>query len=721
MRLQFFIIALLAALSIVAQQPAVIPIAGNAWGDTVWFRLSHTGELDIAVRPTPNNQPTTSSTGQPAASSDGQPATASNNQPTTAANNQPAASSNENPAIISITLAGTTHKIQVPAYTTHPIEAGHWLIRDTGYQQVILTSEPNPTTARRPQQQNATTPQMVQSLVLSGPAATAPMSYVPNNEGNFFYWGRRGPSVHLNYPVADTEKVQWFYSELTVPQDQDRVGSYFMANGFSAGYFGMQVNSPVERRILFSVWSPFTTNDPKAIPDSLRITLIRKGAGVHAGTFGDEGAGGQSYLQYPWVTGTTYRFLLRAEPQAHNHTRFTAWFYPPEQGRWLVIACWDRPATHTWLTHLYSFLENFEPEQGDKDRSAYYGNQWIGDSTGHWTPLTRARFTGDNTARKGYRHDYQGGLHGDTFFLHNGGFFNNYTPLDSWFEHPAPKHTSPPIDSTDFTTSAPSSHSPQRSRIDTLVVHFAFDRSTIRPADSAALRNTRPNTDSILLIGYTDTVGTNNYNLRLSLLRAKAVYAVILRTLAAAQTRTSGQQQPPMRLEARGESNNLPGDDSLSRRVEVIVFYQVKDTPVITQAPPVAHPDDEPDTTFGLDNINFIANTPILTDAARKALPGSVAFLRRFASRYLEIDGYCNSPGAPLEPKDPLFILSIQRAKFIYDYLIQQGFDSTHLRYKGLGNKSPVIAHPTTREESDKNMRVEIRVFHKPPPTSPAE
>ena len=248
----------------------------------------------------------------------------------------------------------------------------------------------------------------------------------------------------------------------------------------------------------------------------------------------------------------------------------------------------------------------------------------------------------------------------------------------------------------------------QRSRTDTLVIHFDFDRSNIRPADSSIFNKVHQNADSILIAGYTDTVGSNSYNLKLSRHRAQSAHTAMLRTLAAAI---------PIRLEARGKTNPLPGDDSLSRRVEIVVFY--KEAPPITQAPPPdtpkARPDDEPDTTFGLDNINFIANTPILTDAARKALPRSVAILRTFSDHYLEIDGYCNSPGAPLEPKDPLFILSVNRAKFIYDYLIQQGFDSTHLRYKGLGNASPVIAHPTTREESDKNMRVEVRVFHHPP------
>ncbi len=271
----------------------------------------------------------------------------------------------------------------------------------------------------------------------------------------------------------------------------------------------------------------------------------------------------------------------------------------------------------------------------------------------------------------------------------------------------------------------------QRPRADTIVVHFAFDRSIVRPADSTALQNAGRNADSILLLGYTDTVGATAYNIQLSYRRAQATQKALLQYFI--QTAPISMQSPPtqpqappptatppIRLDPRGESNPLPGDDSLSRRVEIIVYYHINDTPTIVKAPPVdtprIRPDDEPDTAFGLDNINFIANTPILTDASKEALPGSVAYLRNFADRYLEIDGFCNQPGPPLKPKDPLFILSIRRAKFIYDYLIAQGFDSTHLRYKGLGNTNPVNAHPTTAHEMDQNMRVEIRVFRKPQP-----
>lgn len=60
--------------------------------------------------------------------------------------------------------------------------------------------------------------------------------------------------------MPDTaDKVEWFYSEITVPKSNDVIGSYFMANGFAEGYFGIQVNSASERRVLFSVWSPYSS------------------------------------------------------------------------------------------------------------------------------------------------------------------------------------------------------------------------------------------------------------------------------------------------------------------------------------------------------------------------------------------------------------------------------------------------------------------------------
>ncbi|MGO4779994.1 DUF5077 domain-containing protein, partial [Lysobacter sp. 2RAB21] len=117
-----------------------------------------------------------------------------------------------------------------------------------------------------------------------------------------FYWSRRGPSGHLGFAVP--ENTEYFYSELTVPRKYDPIGSYFMANGFAQGYFGIQVNSATERRVLFSVWDA---------PNG-KTTLLKKGKDVIAQDFGGEGTGGQSFLRYDWKPGHTYRFITRARP-----------------------------------------------------------------------------------------------------------------------------------------------------------------------------------------------------------------------------------------------------------------------------------------------------------------------------------------------------------------------------------------------------------------------
>ena len=63
----------------------------------------------------------------------------------------------------------------------------------------------------------------------------------------------------------------------------DPVGSYYMACGFRRGYFGIQVNSPTERRIIFSVWDSGTEAvDRSKVSAEDRVQLMGKGEGVVA-------------------------------------------------------------------------------------------------------------------------------------------------------------------------------------------------------------------------------------------------------------------------------------------------------------------------------------------------------------------------------------------------------------------------------------------------------
>jgi len=161
-----------------------------------------------------------------------------------------------------------------------------------------------------------------------------------------------------------------------------------MANGFNAGYFGMQVNSETERRVLFSVWSPFKTDNPYEIPADYRVNLIRKGEETMIKDFGGEGSGGQSKIKYMWKPETTYGFLLKGVPAEDNRSEYTAWFKAPDED-WKLIATWSRPKQAQYLKGLYSFAENFREDMGDRTRMCYYGRQWMHDETdGKWYEST---------------------------------------------------------------------------------------------------------------------------------------------------------------------------------------------------------------------------------------------------------------------------------------------------------------------------------------------
>lgn len=330
---------------------------------------------------------------------------------------------------IQVTIGNKSQKLNIKAYNWAKYSVGSFTITDTGYVAIQLEGI----------SKTAKTFASIRSIEINAPPSK--FQFVKDD----FYWGRRGPSVHLNYTLPPNKNIEWFYNEMTIPKGKDEIGSYYMSNGFKEGYFGIQVNSPTERRILFSVWSPFSTDDPQKIPDSMKVVLLRKGKEVYTGEFGNEGSGGQSYLRFNWQADVTYKFLTRIKPNKDNSTTYTSYFYDTKTEKWLLIASFKRPQTRTWYAQPHSFLENFDPEYGALNRKGFYDNQWACDTEGVWTELTKARFTNDATARKKARMDFMGDVENNQFVLSNGGFFSQYTLLNTTFQR-QPTGRQPNID-----------------------------------------------------------------------------------------------------------------------------------------------------------------------------------------------------------------------------------------------------------------------------------
>ena len=333
---------------------------------------------------------------------------------------------------LKVTLADQTKTIKINASDNQTVDVGVFDVQ-AGYHavEIVGVEKSGPVVAN------------INEVLLGGPATDGHIYFIKED----FYFGRRGPSVHLTYKLPEEKQIAWFYNEINVPEGEDVIGSYFMANGFIDGYFGIQVNSETERRILFSVWSPFDTQDPTEIPDDHKILLRGKGDGVQTGEFGNEGSGGQSYKVYPWKADTTYKFLLKGVPAENNSTDYTAYFYTPEDQQWNLIASFRRPQGSRHLQRLYSFLENFVPATGNISRKANYNNQWVYTTDNEWLELTQAKFTADATARKESRLDYAGGVVDNQFFMENCGFFDDTTPIDTEFKRQA-NGVTPKIDFT---------------------------------------------------------------------------------------------------------------------------------------------------------------------------------------------------------------------------------------------------------------------------------
>ncbi len=329
------------------------------------------------------------------------------------------------PGSINVDIQGNIVKVNVNSPDWKKYSLGTFTLEE-GYQPIVLQGL----------QKTGATFADIQAIEIQGDPTKIKFVDASLTESveDSYYFGRRGPSVHMNYTLPAGKNIEWFYNEVTVPNGNDAIGSYFMVNGFAEGYCGIQVNSPTERRVLFSVWSPFITDDPKSIPADQQVKLLGKGPGVQAQDFGNEGSGGQSYLLYNWKAGQTYKFLTRIRPNGDNSTTYTAYFFDPNTQAWRFIASFKRPKTNTWYQSPYSFLENFEPERGNVTRKVFFNNQWVCDASGNWTEMSSAKFTNDDTGRKELRMDFHGGVENNQFFLQNCGFFNHFTNPNSAFK-----------------------------------------------------------------------------------------------------------------------------------------------------------------------------------------------------------------------------------------------------------------------------------------------
>lgn len=263
---------------------------------------------------------------------------------------------------------------------------------------------------------------------------------------------------------------------------------------------------------------------------------------------------------------------------------------------------------------------------------------------------------------------------------------------------------------------------------DTLKLYFdtglsSFNSSTRNMLDSLFYNDVIAGNQTINIIGYTDYVGSEDYNVKLSKQRAQYVANYFL----SMGIKSSQIKQRIGKGEVVRVAEQIGGYQA-DRKVDVILQMRkkapVKPTPLtsinsnsvktVTPNPVLQKMDIDTGTTFVLDKIYFYAGRHVVKPESLPEIDKLYNALAANNNITIQIEGHiCCVRFAPdaLDEDTNELALSANRAKYIYDYLIAKGIDARRLKYRGFGRLRPVVAKELTPEDEDRNRRVEIRIL----------
>lgn len=216
--------------------------------------------------------------------------------------------------------------------------------------------------------------------------------------------------------------------------------------------------------------------------------------------------------------------------------------------------------------------------------------------------------------------------------------------------------------------------------------------------------------------GHTDRSGKAATNKTLSTKRAKFVYDYLIK-----------KGVDPQRLTYKGYghykpayTNRTKAGRAANRRIEVKVLSKsagsmeklVDEEPY--KAPYekkeelslISLPSYEVGTSVVLEKVIFEPNMTHINDTNRPQLDELVIMLNNYQDMKIEVHGYTDKSGIP----EKNLIISQNRAKAVYDYLISKGISEDRLSYKGFGDVNP-IAPNKYRWGRDKNRRIEVKTL----------
>lgn len=250
----------------------------------------------------------------------------------------------------------------------------------------------------------------------------------------------------------------------------------------------------------------------------------------------------------------------------------------------------------------------------------------------------------------------------------------------------------------------------------TFTIYFDFDKDNVKTSYNDSLKAIFSSLPTEIKIkGYTDYFGSNEYNIDLSNRRVESVKERLLSLYPSIKINS---------YQGKGETQQF-GKRLYNRRVDII--YTLDDNKSITAENANENIKEiKSDTSlflidklevgenFILDNMEFIPGEHFLMDYSYPELKKLLNALTKFSKLKIEIQGHIcceTSHEDGLDWSTGEYNLSENRAKYVYDYLIDNGISSDRLSYKGFGRTKPLVDE--TKENPQRNRRVEIMITEK--------
>ncbi|MDG2498504.1 MAG: OmpA family protein [Flavobacteriaceae bacterium] len=201
--------------------------------------------------------------------------------------------------------------------------------------------------------------------------------------------------------------------------------------------------------------------------------------------------------------------------------------------------------------------------------------------------------------------------------------------------------------------------------------------------------------ERIEIYGFCDDRGSDSYNLVLSQNRADAIKKIFSGFDVDDNliSNVDGKGEVLLRVISSDNLNIIRG---LNRKVEINVVYKVKDKKEVVKDEKVyrfLNENLKVGDKITLENILFETGYSYLVKESIPVLEKMAEALRKRDDIYFTIEGHvCCTQKArdAVDRKTGKRNLSLARAKYIYDYLVEKGVKRTRMRYVGLKNKYPL-------------------------------